>query len=193
MIKSSGFTFYGARDYVLGGDILSDVIAIVYPHEFEHEIDFVVKNKLTTQYCRVVHQDDSNADDEVNAKATLMSEGKLFFILAHGHEIEQRHSCTEHIIANNFSYTDGSDKPVVNVPEIMAGKLFQTYVSAFKYLLNNCVFHEKKSYLFTRLKLKNIKPLPFSIEFKRIVAKTYYEGIISQGHEVVGAIYFKEL
>ncbi len=194
MIKQNEFSFYGARDYVLGADILKYAVSELHPSGHDYAIDFTVKSKLTSKECRLVPKDASSALDEENALATLISAGKPILILAHGNKIEQRKECIEHELAQNFSYVEVGNNPIVNVQEVPDGMIFHSCVSAFKYLLNNCVLFEKKSYLFTRLKLNTLLLAPFSIQYKRMVAKSYYEGIIyNNNDDEIGAIYFKRL
>lgn len=191
-MNEAPFVFRGKRNYVLGADILNAVLHGFYGHTKTHELDYVVKRPCTTSSYRLVAREDATPSEEIQAIAQLRDIHHHVLIMPEGAPVTERMPCLEKEMATYFSYnTKLPNKPIVHVDKLYKGEPFtKTCVAAFKYLLNVCVFHEQRQYLFVRLRLETTDISEFSIQFERIFAKRFFEATISVQGKPCGQIFF---
>jgi hypothetical protein len=184
MAKSEFMVLRGKRDYLHGNSMFSYFVEVAGDASLT-DIDLVI-SKQTNQIIDLIAVD---KDDERPLIATFHCAGFSAKLVE-----------TEQPINRLVPYDDptagislDADASLANIGTSVPGYVFIDHlVSAYKQLLTQRFRERNAKWRFVRISLAHIPDGDYIVTFNRIVSACFFEGIIAQGNENLGHIYFAD-
>jgi hypothetical protein len=179
------FHFKGDRTYLHGTTIFDFVLADLSKSTPPRDIDFLM-HRQTDREIEVIPASELNVDHSKVVGEFLYNSDKLL-ITETNKKIQQRVPYNE---TDFLSFWLLTGQKVVESALTPSFSSIERIIGAYKYLLTSLFQAHYGQFLFARIQLRHLPSGKLALEHQRIISKRYFQGIILEEEEVVGAIFF---
>lgn len=184
MISSAFFYLKGNRDYVHSSNVFDSILDSI-DDASPNTIDFSLSRMSNKTWYLT---SDKTLADKGTVIGLYKDSSAFFFICESEMVITDSRPYAESELTKKFSLDGHSIHIPNNIDDF---SFIEKLNAAFKSLLNISVFpKEATPYLFARLRIDHIPYDGFTIKYRRIVAGTFYEGVLVENKSNLGFIYF---